>query len=112
MVKRGEIYWVDWHPGRGAEQTGVRPALIIQNDVGNEHSESTIIASLTTAPIKPYPFVVSVTAKESGIPKDSFINLSTIMTIDKERLRERCGALPPVHMARVDLALKKSLGLK
>ncbi|MDO8532181.1 MAG: type II toxin-antitoxin system PemK/MazF family toxin [Dehalococcoidia bacterium] len=112
MVKRGEIYWVDWDPGRGSEQTGIRPALIVQNDVGNDYSPSTIVAALTTAPMKPYPFAVPVTAKESGLPKDSVINLSSILTIDKERLMERCGSLPTGRMTQVDFALKKSLGLK
>ena len=110
-VKRGEIYWVDWKPGRGSEQSGLSPALVIQNDIGNKFSLTTIVAALTTAVEKAYPFLVKVTAKESGLPKDSTVNLAVIMTIDKTRLTERCGELSEAKMAEVDKAIKASLGL-
>ncbi|MFQ5987425.1 MAG: type II toxin-antitoxin system PemK/MazF family toxin [Dehalococcoidia bacterium] len=112
MIKRGEIYWVDWSAGRGSEQSGLRPALVIQNDVGNQYSPSTIVAAITTAFTKPYPFVVAITASESGLPEDSSINLSAIMTIDKTRLGDKCGQLSDAKMAEVDRAIKKSLGLE
>jgi len=111
VIKRGEIYWVDWSPGRGSEQGGLRPALIIQNDIGNQYSPTTIVAAITTAFVKPYPFVVAITALESGLPEDSTTNLSTITTIDKTRLRDKCGQLSDAKMAEVDVAIKKSLGL-
>ena len=111
MIKRGEIYWVDWSPGRGSEQSGLRPALIIQNDVGNQYSPTTIVAAISTAPVKPYPFIVLITASESGLPGDSCINLSAIMTIDRTRLRAKCGQLSQARMAEVDTAIGKSLGL-
>jgi len=110
-IKRGEIYWVDWSPGRGSEQSGLRPALVIQNDVGNKFSPTTIVAALTTAVEKPYPFLVKVSAKESGLPKDSTINLAVILTIDKTRLRNKCGELSEAKMLEVDKAIKVSLGL-
>lgn len=110
-VKRGEIYWVDWTPSRGSEQSGLRPALVIQNDVGNKYSPTTIVAALTTAIEKPYPFLVKVTAKESGLPKDSTVNLAVILTIDKTRLTKKCGELSEVKMVEVNGGIKASLGL-
>ena len=110
-IGRGEIYWVNWSPGRGSEQSGLRPALIIQNDIGNRFSPTTIVAALTTATKKPYPFLVKVTAKESGLPKDSTVNLAVIMTIDKTRLTSKCGELGETKIAKVDEAIKASLGL-
>jgi mRNA interferase MazF len=110
-VRRGDIYWIDWAPSRGSEQRGKRPALIIQNDIGNEFSPTTIVATLTTADIKPYPFIVPVTAKESGLPRDGLVNLSAIMTIDKSRLIDRCGTLDKSKMREVDRALKSSFAI-
>ncbi|MBI4283109.1 MAG: type II toxin-antitoxin system PemK/MazF family toxin [Chloroflexi bacterium] len=110
-IKRGEIYWVDWNPGRGSEQSGLRPALVVQNDVGNKFSPTTIVAALTTAIEKPYPFLVKVTAKESGLPKDSTINLAVVLTVAKTRLRNKCGELSEAKMSEVNEAIKASLGL-
>ena len=110
-VKRGEIYWVDWSPGRGREQSGVRPALIIQNDTGNKHSSTTIVASISTAPERPYPFLVRFTASESGLKQDGAINLSSILTIDQACLGNKCGELSPMKMAEVNEAIKTSLAL-
>jgi mRNA interferase MazF len=110
-VKRGEIYWLDWNPGRGSEQSGLRPALVIQNDIGNKFSPSTIVAALTTASEKQYPFLVKIMAKDSGLPKDSIVNLTAIMTVDKSRLRNKCGELSQAKMVEVNEAIKTSLGL-
>ena len=110
-IKRGEIYWVDWGQGTGSEQAGMRPALIIQNDIGNEYGATTIIAPCTTAEKKPYPVIVSVTAKESGLPKHSSIDLGQIRTIAKSRLGDKVGWLSASKMAEVDKAIKYSLGL-
>lgn len=110
-IKRGEIYWVDWGEGKGSEQAGVRPALIIQNDVGNRASPTTIIASLTTAPNKPYPFLVECTKEESGLGEDGAVDLAAIQTIDKVRLGNRSGQLTSKKMSEVDKAIKISLGL-
>ena len=111
-IKRGEIYWINWNPARGSEQSGLRPALVIQNDIGNKFSPTTIVAALTTAIEKSYPFLVKVTAKESGLAKDSTINLSAVMTIDKARLADKCGELSETKMAEVNEAIKASLGLQ
>jgi mRNA interferase MazF len=111
-VKRGEIYWLNWNPARGSEQSGRRPALIIQNDIGNRTSPTVIVAACTTAISKGYPFVVPVSIKESGLSKDSIINLSHIMTIDKSRLESKCGELNKEKMSVVDIAIKISLGLE
>jgi len=110
-VKRGEIYWVDWNPNRGSEQSGIRPTLVIQNDIGNRTSPTTIVAAITTAIERPYPFLVRLTKEESGLPKDSSVNLATIMTIDKSRLSDKCGELDKAKMAQVDNAIKVSLAL-
>ena len=110
-IKRGEIYWVDWSPGKGSEQRGLRPALIIQNDTGNKFSPTTIVAALTTAMEKPYPFLVKCAAAESGLPKDGMINLAAIMTVDEARLDKKAGNLSQTKMAEVDAAIKASLGV-
>jgi len=110
-VKRGEIYRVDWSPGRGSEQSGVRPALVIQNDIGNKFSPTTIVAAFSTAPIKDYPFIVSCTKSETGLEKDSVVNLAIIITIFNERLGDKCGELSKSKMAEVDKAIKESLSL-
>ena len=110
-IKRGEIYWVDWSPGRGSEQSGMRPALIIQNDTGNRYSPTTIVASISTASERPYPFLVRFTVAESGLKQYSAVNLSQILTIDQTRLGDKCGELSPTKMAEVDEAIKTSLGL-
>ena len=111
-VKRGEIYWVDWGKGKGSEQSGIRPALIIQNDIGNELSPNTIIASLTTASNKPFPFLVHCTAKESGLIADSTVDLASLVTISKTRLSEKCGRLSEEKMREVNAALCISLGIE
>ena len=110
--KRGDIYWVDWSPGRGSEQAGLRPALVIQNDIGNQHSPNVIVASITTAPNKPYPFLVSISVQESGLPKDSAVDLASIMTVSKMGLGNRDGHLSPTKMAAVDNAVCASLGIR
>ena len=110
-VKRGEIYWVDWSPGRGSEQSGLRPALVIQNDTGNKFSSTTIVASVSTAPERPYPFLVRFTIAESGLKQDSAVNLSQILTIEQTRLGGKCGELSQTKMAEVDEAIKTSLAL-
>ena len=112
IIKRGEIYWVDWSPGRGSEQSGLRPALVIQNDIGNKYSANTIVASITTAAVKAYPFVVRITAVESGLAHDSVVDLASILTVDKARLCNKCGELSKAKMAEVNEAIKTSLGLE
>jgi mRNA interferase MazF len=110
-VKRGDIYWVDWNPSRGSEQKGIRPALVIQNDIGNDKSATTIVASCTTAPNKPYPFIVNFTSADSGLDKDGSVDLASIITIDKTRLLNKLGQLSQSKMKEVDRALIISLDI-
>jgi mRNA interferase MazF len=111
MIKRGEIYWIDWERGKGSEQAGRRPGLIIQNDLGNQASPNVIVASLTTAPNKAYPFLVLFKAREAGLNRDGCVDLASIMTISKDRLQGKCGELSKGKMAEVNLALCVSLGI-
>jgi mRNA interferase MazF len=112
-IRRGEIYWVDWSPQRGSEQAGKRPAVIIQNNIGNQYSPTTIVACCSTATYqKSYPFIVSLTAQESGLPKDCNVNLSAILTIDKLRLGDKCGELGEKKMLEIDRAIRLSLALE
>lgn len=112
-IKRGEIYWVDWSPGRGHEQLGIRPALVIQNDIGNLNSPTTIVAACSTAQIaEDYPFIVRLTPQESGLKKKCIVNLAHIMTIDKRYLKEKCGVLNRNKMSQVDRAIEASLDLR
>ena len=112
MVRRGEIYYVNWFPGRGSEQAGTRPALIIQNDVGNQFNSTTIVAAISTRQARAYPFQVAVTAGESGLPRDSIVKCEQIQTIDQTRLGRLVGALEAEKVSEVDFALQRSLGLE
>jgi mRNA interferase MazF len=112
MVRRGEIYYVDWSPGRGSEQAGTRPALIIQNDVGNQFGSTTIVAAISTRQTRAYPFQVAVTTGESGLPRDSIVKCEQIQTIDQTRLGRLVGALEAEKVTEVDFALQRSLGLE
>ncbi len=112
VVKRGDIFYADLSPVVGSEQGGVRPVLIVQNDVGNKFSPTIIIAAITSQINKAkLPTHLEVSADEFGLSKDSVVLLEQIRTIDKRRLRERIGRLDEEQMARVDDALTVSLGL-
>ena len=83
-VKRGEIYWVDFDPVQGNEQGGLRPALVVQNDIGNRASPTTVVVAITrTVPPQPYPFIVIVEPGESGLTTRSAVNCSQIVTIQQ-----------------------------
>ncbi len=103
--RRGEVWMVNFSPGRGSEQRGVRPALMIQNDVGNEYAATTIVAAVTST-IKPYPVTVTLKRGEGGLPQPSMVNLAQILTIDKSRLQRRLGTLPPELIDKVNSAIK------
>ena len=102
LVRRGEIWWVDFGTPKGSEQGGRRPALIIQNDIGNTHSTTTIIAAITSKTKTSYPFHVEVSVQESGLPQDSTLLLEQILTISKSRLMKRVGVLSSQRMRDVD----------
>ena len=111
MIKRGEIYYADLSPGVGSEQGGVRPVLIVQNDVGNKYSPSIIVAAITSQINKAkLPTHMELDAVQTGLPKDSVVLLEQIRTVDKMRLRERIGSLTYAQMLKVDTALRISLG--
>ena len=110
-MRRGEIYRIDLGIPRGSEQGGPRPALIIQNDAGNDSSSTTIIAAITTKKKGNYPFHVEISAFESGLPQDSIVLLEQIFTVDKVRLINRAGRLSNAKMREVDKAIQVSLGL-
>ena len=111
-VKRGYIFFADLSPVVGSEQGGVRPVLVIQNDVGNKYSPTVIIAAITSQIEKAkLPTHVEVEAKEYGLEKDSVILLEQIRTIDKQRLEDKVTELDDRVMLKVNQALKISLGL-
>ncbi|HHX74205.1 MAG TPA: type II toxin-antitoxin system PemK/MazF family toxin [Firmicutes bacterium] len=111
-VKRGHIFFADLSPVVGSEQGGVRPVLVIQNDVGNKYSPTVIIAAITSQIEKAkLPTHVEVEAKEYGLEKDSVILLEQIRTIDKQRLQDKVTELDERVMQRVNQAIKISLGL-
>ncbi len=111
-VKRGEIYYADLSPVVGSEQGGIRPVLIVQNDVGNKHSPTVIAAAITSKKEKSQlPTHISVTAQSCGLSKDSVVLLEQVRTLDKRRLKERLGELDSSSMAQVNDALQVSLGL-
>jgi mRNA interferase MazF len=109
--RRGEIWLVNFNPAQGSEQKGIRPALIIQNDIGNEVSPVTIVAAISSA-IKSYPINVEIKPSESGLERDSVIKLNQIRTMDKKRLIKRLGRLDSTKMKAFNTALQLSLGLQ
>ena len=112
-VRRGDIYFADLSPVVGSEQGGVRPVLIVQNDVGNRHSPTVICAAVTSQMNKAkLPTHIALSAMEYALPKDSVILLEQIRTIDKQRLKEKVCHLDETMMRRVNQALLISLGLK
>ena len=112
MIRRGEIYCADLNPIIGSEQGGVRPVLVLQNDVGNRFSPTVIVAAITSQICKArLPTHVEVYRGDCGLQADSVILSEQIRTIDKRRLRERMGALPPDKVDEVERALKISLGI-
>ena len=112
-IKRGDIFYADLSPVVGSEQGGIRPVLIVQNDVGNKYSPTVIAAAITSQQFKTkMPTHISVNASVCGLSKDSVVLLEQIRTLDKKRLREKMGNLPEVDMDRIDDALSVSIGLK
>ena len=112
-IKRGDIYYADLSPVVGSEQGGLRPVLIIQNDVGNRYSPTVIAAAITSRMGKSrLPTHIDIFASRAGLQKDSVILLEQVRTLDKRRLRERMGCLDEKAMQRVDGAIAISLGLR
>ena len=111
-VRRGDIYYADLSPVVGSEQGGVRPVLIVQNDVGNRFSPTVIAAAITSQKDKArLPTHIQLRSPGSGLAKDSIVLLEQIRTIDKRRLKEHMGRLDDQSMSRVNQALQVSFGL-
>lgn len=111
-VKRGDIYYADLSPVVGSEQGGLRPVLIVQNDVGNKFSPTVIAAAITSQKYKTnLPTHIQVHADECGLARDSIVLLEQVRTLDKRRLKEKMGNLDSEDMLRVNKALSVSFGL-
>jgi len=111
-VKRGDIYYADLSPVVGSEQGGLRPVLIIQNDVGNRYSPTVIAAAITSRMSKTkLPTHIDIMADKVGLSKDSVVLLEQIRTLDKRRLKEKMGHLDETMMREVNTAIAVSFGL-
>ena len=112
IVKKGDLFFADLSPVVGSEQGGVRPVLVVQNDVGNKYSPTIIVAAVTSQTSKAkLPTHVELTASQGGLSKNSVVLLEQLRTIDKQRLKERIGSLSDSQMPVVDAALGVSLGI-
>jgi mRNA interferase MazF len=113
VVKRGDIFYADLSPVVGSEQGGIRPVIIIQNDVGNKYSPTVIIAAITSQINKAkLPTHVEISSEEYGLNKDSVVLLEQIRTLDKKRLKEKIGHMTDSDMEKVQSALIVSMALK
>jgi mRNA interferase MazF len=113
VVKRGDIFYADLSPVVGSEQGGIRPVIIIQNDIGNKYSPTVIISAITSQINKAkLPTHVEISSEEYGLNKDSVVLLEQIRTLDKRRLKEKIGHMSDRDMEKVDQALLISVGLQ
>ncbi|NLM56130.1 MAG: type II toxin-antitoxin system PemK/MazF family toxin [Clostridiales bacterium] len=111
-IRRGDIYYADLSPVIGSEQGGIRPVLIVQNDIGNKYSPTVIVAAITSRMGKTrLPTHIDIMAEEAGLMKDSVVLTEQIRTLDKRRLKEKIGHLDESVMMSVDEALNISFGL-
>ena len=112
IVKKGDLFFADLSPVVGSEQGGVRPVLVVQTDVGNKYSPTIIVAAVTSQTSKAkLPTHVELAATQGGLSKNSVVLLEQLRTIDKQRLKERIGALNEWQIPVVDEALGVSLGI-
>ena len=111
-IKRGDIYYADLSPVMGSEQGGVRPVLIVQNDIGNRFSPTVIAAAITSQQTKAkLPTHITIGAQTSGLTKDSVVLLEQVRTIDKKRLMEKMGCVDDNSMKEINNAISVSFGL-
>jgi mRNA interferase MazF len=109
---RGEVYLLDFDPATGYEMAGPHPCVIVQNDVGNQHSALTVVVAVTSnLRVASLPVGVLIPAGEGGLTRDSVAHCGHVYTVDKTRLGKHLGELSPDRMAEVDQALRTSLGL-
>jgi mRNA interferase MazF len=111
-IKRGDIYYADLSPVVGSEQGGMRPVVIVQNDVGNKHSPTVIAAAITSQKDKTSLPTHIALRSDCGLQKDSIVLAEQIRTLDKHRLKEKIGTLPEATMTEVNQALSVSFGLR
>ena len=112
IIKRGDVFYADLSPVIGSEQGGVRPVLVIQNDIGNKYSPTVIVSAITSRINKAkMPTHIELSAKDFDLPKDSVVLLEQLRTIDKKRLKEKIGKFDAKLMTEVSEGLKISLGL-
>jgi mRNA interferase MazF len=110
--KRGEVYWLDFAPATGHEMTGPHPCVVVQNDVGNQHSALSIVVAMTTnLRAASLPIGVLIPAGTAGLTRDSVAHCGHVYTVDKVRLGKRLGQLPATLLDKVDHALACSLGM-
>lgn len=111
-LKRGEIFFAELNPVQGSEQGGIRPVLVVQNDVGNSHSPTTIVLPITSRLTKAkLPTHVELTRVESGLARDSVVLAEQIRTIDKQRLQQKVSALDDSAMNKINHAMEISMGI-
>lgn len=111
-IKRGEVFYADLSPVVGSEQGGIRPVLIVQNDIGNKYSPTVIAAAITSKNDKTgLPTHIGIKGEKYGLSKDSVVLLEQIRTLDKKRLRECTGQIDNLDQAKVNTALNISFGL-
>ena len=111
IVKKGDLYFADLSPVVGSEQGGIRPVLVVQNDVGNKFSPTIIVAAITSQTKAKLPTHVELAAADGGLSKNSVVLLEQLRTIDKRRLKERIGTLSENQIPDVEKALSVSLGI-
>lgn len=111
-IKKGDLYFADLSPVVGSEQGGIRPVLVVQNDVGNKYSPTIIVAAVTSQMNKAkLPTHVEINASDNGLSKNSVVLMEQLRTIDKKRLKERIGTLDSELIPNVNHALEISLGI-
>jgi len=112
IVKRGDVYYADLSPVIGSEQGGIRPVLVVQNDIGNRYSPTVIVSAITSQINKAkLPTHIEISSEDFSLPRDSVVLLEQIRTIDKKRLKEKIGRFDKNLMGEVDDCLKISMGL-
>jgi hypothetical protein len=112
-IKKGDLYFADLSPVMGSEQGGVRPVLVVQNDVGNKFSPTIIVAAITSRKNKAdLPTHVAIEAGGNGLSKNSIVLMEQLRTIDKKRLKERIGTIDKTRLPEVNEALSVSLGIE
>ena len=112
LIKRGDIFYADLNPVISSEQGGVRPVLIVQNDVGNRYSPTVIAAAITSQKEKSkLPTHIEINSQVCGLSRDSVVLLEQIRTLDKKRLKEKMGRLDDGSMGQINQALSISFGL-